>query len=367
MAPRRRVLLISNGHGEDSIGAAIVRRLHDFEVDAYPTLGDGKAYAGVCPIVGPRRHLPSQGLRRKGSLASDARAGFGIGNAVRFMRTNGDDYDDIIVVGDLVGVALCWWSGVRVRLYLDVYKSGRANSYSLLERWIIRRTCDLVLTRDTILAQQLQKAGIKARFAGNVMMDTIPDADYDATALRRHPLAIALLPGSRVDAPANFALQVEALRKVAGIADVDLFAAIAPGTDVEELARVSGLAAGPDVLAGDLIVHLSQGALASVFAASDVIMGQAGTANLQAIGLGKPVVSFLIDDAREARRARIAALTGESRIVVEKNAEALARAVSGLLTNDADRARRGAIGKERMGPPGAIDAIVAELSQDQQR
>ncbi len=367
MAPRRRVLLISNGHGEDSIGAAIARRLLDLEVDAYPTLGDGKAYADVCPIVGPRRHLPSQGLRRKGSLAGDARAGFGIGNAVRFMRTNSDDYDDIVVVGDLVGVALCWWSGVRVRLYLDVYKSGRANRYSMLERWIIRRTSELVLTRDSVLAEELQNARIKARFAGNVMMDTIPDAPYDAMALRRHALAIALLPGSRADAPSNFALQIEALRKVHGIADVDLFMALAPGTDVGELARVSGLATGPDVLAGDLNIHLSSGALASVFAASDIVLGQAGTANLQAIGLGKPVVSFLIDEAREARRARVAALTGDSRIVVGKDAGALADAVSSLLEDDADRARRGAIGRERMGPPGAIDAVVAELTKDERR
>lgn len=365
MAPRRRVLLISNGHGEDSIGAAIARRLSDFEVDAYPMLGDGRSYADACPIVGPRRYLPSQGHRRKGSLWADTLAGFGIGPAVRFMRTEGSDYDAIVVVGDMIGVALCWWNDVRVRLYLDVYKSGFANSYSALERWIIRRTCGLVLTRDRILAEQLSRARINARFAGNVMMDTIPNAAYDAQGLRRHRRAIAILPGSRTDASSNFALQIAALRQVPGIADVDLFAALAPGTDIGELASASQLAAAPDVLAGDLNIHISSNALASVFAASDIVLGQAGTANLQALGLGRPVVSFQVDHAREARRNRIAALTGDSRIVTERRPEALAVAITALLADDADRLRRGAIGKERIGPPGAIEAVLAELARDE--
>ena len=91
------------------------------------------------------------------------------------------------------------------------------------------------------------------------------------------------------------------------------------------------------------------------------MLGQGGTANLQALGLGRPVVSFLAEDARETRRRRIAALTGDSRIVVPRDAAALAGALAALLADDADRARRGAIGRERMGPGGAIAAIVEEL------
>ena len=83
--PVNKLLIISNGHGEDSIAAEIVRRLpKTIEVNAYPTLGDGRAYEGVCPIVGPRRHLPSEGHRLRGSLIRDALAGFGIGPAVGF-------------------------------------------------------------------------------------------------------------------------------------------------------------------------------------------------------------------------------------------------------------------------------------------
>ena len=107
--------------------------------------------------------------------------------------------------------------------------------------------------------------------------------------------------------------------------------------------------------------YLSRGALGNVLEASDLVLGQGGTANLQALGLGKPVVSFLPSQARGTRASRIASLVGESRIVVDATPDAIAEAIAQLLNNDADRLRRGAIGKERIGPGGAIDAIVAAL------
>jgi uncharacterized protein (TIGR03492 family) len=358
--PVRKLLVISNGSGEDSIGAEIVRRLpKSIEAAAYPTLGEGRAYVAVCPIVGPRRSLPSEGHRVRGSLLHDALAGFGIGPATRFMRTTEKDYDAILVVGDLLGVVMCWWSGNRVRLYLDVYKSGYDNRYSALERWLIARTCDLVLTRDANLAAQLPKA----RFAGNVMMDTLVSGPYDAAAHRRHPRSIAILPGSRVSMRENFAVQLAALRLVPGIEDIDLFMALARLEDAATLANATGLSIEGDALTdGTLTINIASGSLGAILAAGDLVLGQAGTANLQALGLGKPVVSFPAPDTTARRQARNAAFAGDSRIFTDRSPEDLAAALTHLLHDDADRQRRGAIGRERMGPGGAIDAIIAELT-----
>jgi uncharacterized protein (TIGR03492 family) len=357
--PPKRLLFISNGHGEDSIAAEIIRRLPaGFDVSAYPTLGDGRAYAAVCPIVGPRRHLPSEGHRVKGSLLRDALAGFGIGAATQFMRTEAKTYDAIVVVGDLLGVVMCWWSGNRVRIYLDVYKSGFDNSYSAIERWLIGRTCDLVLNRDERLAAQVPNG----RFAGNVMMDTLVTGPYDAASHRRHPLAIAILPGSRDSMRENFALQLAALRLVPNVKDVDLFIALARPEDAAALASVANLTVADDTLSdGRLTINFSSGSLGAVLGASDVVLGQGGTANLQALGLGRPVVTFLAEGTTASRAARNAALTGDSRIVVDRAPQPIAAALAHLLTDPTDRARRGAIGRERIGPPGAIEAIVAEL------
>ncbi len=371
--PARKLLVISNGHGEDSIAAEIVRRLPDsIEAAAYPTLGDGRAYAGVCPIVGPRRHLPSEGQRRRGSLLRDAVAGFGIRPAMRFMRTDAAAYDAILVVGDLLGVVMCWLAGRRARIYLDVYKSGYANSYSPLERWLLRRAADLVLTRDAILAGQLAAARVAARFAGNVMMDTVVTGPYDADSRRRNARAIAVLPGSRGALAANFALQLAALQRLPGIEGIDVFAVLPRAGDAADLDGLGGArltpASGRDgdlgtLTDGRVAIHLATGSLGAVVDACDVVLGQGGTANLQSLGLGRPVVSFLADDARETRRRRIAALTGDSRIVVPRDPDALAGALAALLADDADRTRRSAIGRARMGPPGAIPAIIEELTK----
>jgi len=89
-ASRRRFLFISNGHGEDWIAAAIVARLpRSIEVEAYPMIGAGNAYTGVCPMVGPRATLASEGWRNvKGSLQRDLANGglMTVPPALRFLQ-----------------------------------------------------------------------------------------------------------------------------------------------------------------------------------------------------------------------------------------------------------------------------------------
>jgi uncharacterized protein (TIGR03492 family) len=371
--PVNKLLIISNGHGEDSIAAEIVRRLpKTIEVNAYPTLGAGTSYEGVCPIVGPRRHLPSEGHRLQGSLIRDIFAGVGIRPALGFMRREAKKYDAILVVGDLLGVLMSFLSFRRVRIYLDVYKSGYDNSYSRLEQFVLRRSTDLVLTRDPILAGQLNAAGIKARFAGNVMMDTVSRGPYDPQRHRRSMRAIAVLPGSRTSLKDNFAVQLDALRRVPGIEGIDVFAVLARPGDATDLADSSGLRFKPakqeegaigTLTDGRVTVELSTGSLGAVIGASDLVLGQGGTANLQAIGLGKPVVSFHAEGSTERRMARNEALAGDARLFTPRDPAAMASAIAKLLADPDDRKRRGDIGKERMGPPGAIAAIIEELAK----
>jgi uncharacterized protein (TIGR03492 family) len=369
---RSRLLVISNGHGEDSIAAEIIRRLPPgIAAEAYPVLGPGSAYEGVCKLVGPRHSVPSEGHRTRFSLLRDTLAGLGIRAALHFLRTDGRHYDAILVVGDLVGVLYCWLSGRKVRIYLDVYKSGHDNRYSRGELFVLRRAAGLVLTRDAILADQLKAARVNARFAGNALMDTLVSGPYDALQRRRSARAIAVLPGSRKSAVDNFKVQLAALRRVPGIEGMDVFAALARGGDAEDLRAASGMrlsrSTGIDgdlgtLTDGRVTIQLSTGSLGAVLAASDVVLGQAGTANLQAIGVGKPVVSFLAAGTTARRAKRNADLAGDSRLFLPRDPAALATALTGLLYDDADRTRRGAIGRERMGPPGAIAAIIEELT-----
>jgi len=372
----RRVLFISNGFGEDSIAAAIIRHLPPGLVaEAYPTIGHGQAYAGVCDIVGPRASLPSEGWRNvKGSVARDILNGglfSKIGPALRFGRGIRQSYDLAVVVGDIVGVAGCFLVGARGIVYLDVYKTGYGRLYSAAERWLIGHTAAVTFCRSDNLAAPLRAAGRDARSAGNVMMDTIAYGDYNVTPRRRRFTAVALLPGSRQFTAESFALQIEALSLVTPTKRPDIFLALAGSVSLEELAHAAGLTIRPPTTAeaGDagslvgsgLTVQVARGAAGNLIAGADLVLSQAGTATVQALGLGKPVITFINPRDRRSRVNDENALFGEARLVVEPDAEHLAAAIEPLLDNPVERKRLGAVGRERIGPPGAIDEIVKAI------
>lgn len=377
----RRLLFISNGHGEDSIAAEIIRRLPGGVVaEAYPVIGEGLAYANVCAVVGPRAQVASEGWRNvRWSLLRDLVSG-GVGALVpglEFCRRVVGHYDGVVVVGDIVGVALCWLAGLRNVVYLDVYKTGYGRLYWPIERWLIGRTAAAVFCRSERLAAPLRSRGIDARCAGNVMMDTITYGDYDAQSRRTRPRAVTLLPGSRQFTAANFTLQVEALSMIAPDRRPDIFLAAAGGVSLEALARSAGLAVkgpmtgeagdGGTLVGAGLTVHVARGAAGNVIEAADLVLSQAGTATIQALGLGKPVVAFVGARDRRSRVRSESALFGEARQLVSAHAERLAEATERLLADPDECRRLGAVGRDRIGDPGAILAIVETIARCPQR
>jgi uncharacterized protein (TIGR03492 family) len=376
-ATRQRFLIISNGHGEDAIAAQLVASLPPtVSAEAYPMIGGGKAYDGICPVVGPRATLASEGWRNvKGSLRRDVING-GLGTvppALRFLRGLRGHYDRVVVVGDMVGVLACLATGHRGIIYIDVYKTGAARLYSRLEAMAIGKVASLVFCRTESLAMQLRRRGIDARAPGNLMMDTIPRGQYDAASRRRQTLAVTLLPGSRALTGESFALQIEALRQVPADLRPDVFLSVAGSVSVEDLARAAGmrraamLSAEPDDLGiledENLTVHMARGrAMGNLLEASEVVLSQAGTASVQALGLGRPVITFVNPRDRRSRFADEQKLFGAARTVVDAEAGTVGLALTDLLRDDAGRARLGAIGRERIGGPGALQAILAAIA-----
>lgn len=376
-ATRQRYLVISNGHGEDAIGAALVRRLTgQAHVESYPMIGSGKSYEGACRIVGPRATLASEGWRNvKGSLRRDVVSGglLTVPPALKFLRSVRGHYDKIIVIGDMVGILAALPTGLRDLIYLDVYKTGAARLYSAAEVWAIKQTCSTVFCRSDSLSEKLRAAGVDARCVGNIMMDAIPHGDYDARARRRAPLAVTLLPGSRALTAESFALQIGALRLIPEEERPDVFLAVAGSVNVEELAkaaslrRTSLLSTESDDLGelsdGNLTVHMARGvAMGNLVDASDVVLSQAGTATIQSLGLGRPAITFINPRDRRSRFNDEQNLFGEARIVTEAKVSDVSAALYGLLTNMSERMRLAEIGRSRIGGPGAMEAIVAEIT-----
>jgi uncharacterized protein (TIGR03492 family) len=367
-----RILFIANGNGEDSIAAEIISRLpQGFAADAFPVVGEGKAYYGICPIIGPRTQVASQGWRHtKGSMLRDLKSGMlsGVLPAIRFLRSVAAQYDKVIVIGDNVGLILCRLAGMKVSVYLDVFKSGYAHRYSRPEQWLIRSTSQTVFCRDAMLAKSLGETGVDARFAGNVMLDTVTYGAYNTHARRSAPLAVTLLPGSRSKTGESLGVQIEALHQLPSAVPIDVFVAVANGLMPHNLASSTGMAwvspstneaADLGMLMGEgLIVHLATGVAGNLIEAADLVLSQAGTATQQALGMGKPVITINRADNRRKRMADEQALMGEARILVENDPAALSAATLKLLTNAEERVRLGAIGRERLGPAGAASKIV---------
>lgn len=379
-ATRQRYLVISNGHGEDAIGSALVKRLsQSAQVEAYPMIGSGKAYEGACRIVGPRATLASEGWRNvKGSLRRDIVTGglWTVPPALKFLRSVRGHYDKIIVVGDMVGVLAGLAMGLRDLIYLDVYKTGAAQLYSSPEAWAIKKSCQTVFCRARNLADQLTTEGVDARAVGNIMMDAIPYGDYNASKRRKRPMAVTLLPGSRALTAESFAIQVAALRLLPEQDRPDVFLAVAGSVNVEELAKAASLrrtallSTESDDLGelsdGNLTIHMARGvAMGNLVVDSDIVLSQAGTATIQSLGLGRPAITFMNPRDRRSRFTDEQNLFGDARKVTEAKPEAVAEALRELLVNETKRRHLAQMGHIRIGDPGAMDKIVAEITERQ--
>lgn len=367
----RRLLFVSTSSGEDSVAAEIIRRLPaGLIVEAYPAIGEGTAFHGLCAIVGPRA-LPPRWRRARYSVPHD----FGLGNArafwpgVQFLRRLRKSYDRVVVVGDIAALAGCWAAGIRNVIFLDLHRTGHGRPYSALDRQLIGRTAALTFCRHESLATALIADGHNARSVGNVLMDCVPYGDYDAMSRRTQPTAVTLLPGSRAGNSESFALQINALRSLPPQDRPDIFLAVAGSVSIDDLARAAGLhrsglltgqSADLSTLRDErLTVHMARGAaLGNLIEASDVVMSQADTATVQAIGLGRPVISFRTFRDRGARYRDEQGLFGIARIVTLPDVLSVSQALRVLIENGEERARIGALGRERAGGVGAIREVV---------
>ena len=71
----KRVLFLSNGHGEDLNASLVLRALRHFapemEMAAMPIVGRGNAYRKLgVPIIGPTQQLPSGGFTKPCELVA---------------------------------------------------------------------------------------------------------------------------------------------------------------------------------------------------------------------------------------------------------------------------------------------------------
>ena len=393
---KRGVLFISNGHGEDLIAARIISRLPangTLLISALPVVGKGRAYEGLgVGLIDEGREMPSGGFICNGprNLAMDLRAGLlaQTRRQIKALKEASPRTDLAVCVGDCLLLILAGRYLRRPIIFVPTAKSDYVAPHWRIERWLMRHYCTRVFPRDALTARSLAGHGIPAEFLGNVMMDAL---DYTDGRLPSPPNAwrIGILPGSRLEAYLNMedlaraTLALHAL-SVSQAADrrITFLVALAGGLSFSALAgnlAPAGWSAEPleqqtavSGLQGYLVsrrggdqprLAVLQERFADIIAASDVVLGLAGTANEQAVGLGKPVVTFVgrgpqfttrfLNTQKKLLDGAISVVTREPRAIADE--------VYSLLFNQTRRETMAGIGRERMGPPGGAGRIAGEI------
>ena len=110
-----RILLLSNGHGEDLSGALLAQSLRELghQTQALPLVGKGNAYRNAeIPLLGQTREFSTGGLgytSLQGRLTEliQGQVLYLLQQLMRLLR-HANRFDLIVVVGDVIPVIAAW-------------------------------------------------------------------------------------------------------------------------------------------------------------------------------------------------------------------------------------------------------------------
>ncbi len=316
----QKALFISNGHGEDLNASQIAKALRQqqskLEIGAMPIVGQGNAYRNLgFEIIGPTEALPSGGFiyNDRLELVKDIRSGLFslLWGQIQAIRNYSRERVAVFAVGDVVAVLGAYLTGNPYIIFL-VSSSGHYENrmkFPTLINWLLKSArCKIIFTRDKYTADLLNAQGFsKAIFAGYPVMDILEITGKDLQLLPNLP-SIAFLPGSRLpEAGTNLQLLLDlAIETTALFPDgIQFCAAVTPNlvnpdpTGIAPLQRVAE-ARGWEYSSAGVLIHpqhqLKVGcfydAFPDILHQCNLVVGMAGTAIEQAVGLGKPVIQI---------------------------------------------------------------------------
>lgn len=307
----KTILFLSNGHGEDTCNGEIIKQLLSLDstvkIAAVPIVGEGQVYRRLgVPILTPTQTLPSGGFLYMNPFVflKDITSGL-IGllcKQLQIIRKEVKNYDLVMVTGDIVVAAIAYLTQKPYIIFLSAYSSyyeGKLNLGLILPYLLNHKRCLAVFTRDQFTAEDLQKQGIKkAQFVGTPMMDNLTPTKVNLNLDSGFP-RVAILPGSRLPEALN---NLKLLLKLVELIDnknlqkIQFRVAAVPGLMVEldELALSLGWQhqSGTLISKTGLKVMCYCDSFADILNEADLVLGMAGTANEQAVGLGKPVITI---------------------------------------------------------------------------
>ena len=418
----QQILGLSNGHGEDAIGAQILQAVRQeatqagiaVTVTALPLVGEGNAYDRAdIPCISPVRSRPPSGgfiYMDPRQLWRDLQGGL-VGITLRQWQlvqawtrsvqiSGGQPW--VLAVGDIVPLLFAWRSQApygfvgtaKSEYYLrdsdgHFLRSRRAEGWSgsvylPWERWLMARPrCRAVFPRDRLTTDILKQWAIPAMDLGNPMMDGFlpvlsnkPPSkfiDPQSPPAPSAPLNILIIPGSRSPEAYRNWTQLTALATAIANAfphrSIQFHGAIAPGLDLTRLGKELPAHWQPGSAPHtwhhrQAMLHLTVGQFYQQALEAHVGLAMAGTATEQLVGLGQPVITMVGQGPQftPAFAEAQTRLLGPSVTLVSSVEDGVA-ALRSLLEHPQRWSAIARNGRDRLGRPGAAQRIAQHFLQ----
>ncbi len=389
-----RLLFISNGYGEDIIGAHIAKKIHSknpqLTTAAFPTVGSGAFYNKMgIRLVGRGAELPSEGfVRSLGEFIRDVKNGF-LSKTLRMglsLRALSKGFDFLIIIGDpylLLFTSLFSDMKKGRKIFVGAQQSEWYGSrkpfkqhYSTVERLWLRRFPGLVYVRDNKTMEFLRGKRLPSvRCSGNPMMDCFDI--HEKPVFPGDWRIIGILPGSKQEAYDNLTLVFDIITVLSLRGEIFIYAiALSPQLEQAKIRRMFGLlpqdAARRDeeelytlyhhTKSGSSVI-ISQKIFGDIIKESVAVIGLSGTGNEQAAGLGKPVFASWGEGPQITKKFMTAQkkLLGPSLFLYPPEPEAIAQGITATLGNKALLKNVAENGMMRIRGRGSIEIMAREI------
>ena len=310
-----RILLLSNGHGEDLSGSLIAKQLVNsgYSVEALPIVGKGIHYEKEkIKIIGKTKEFTTGGI---GYNSFKGRLNEIFGGEIIYVLKRlyltykiRKKYNYFFVVGDIVPVFFAWVCKKDFFTYLVAYSSHYEGKLKLpwpSKFFLISKKAKKIYTRDFLTANDLTSQLKKTvSFFGNPYMDKY---FFRGKELKKSDFSIGLFPGSRFpEILNNFVLILEVLE---ALSDFSYFQKIEfnfaivnalSSSKIREIFENRKWVYLEKINEKNLLkfqyksltVNLYWNTFDEILLKSRLCISMAGTAAEQAIGLGKPVIQI---------------------------------------------------------------------------
>lgn len=385
------ILVVSNGLFEDMMACQIIKNLKKIYPSiffkALPLVGEGKAYIQEnIEILGPCKNLPSEGLVHFGfkNFIKDIKEGLInlLIQQIKIIRKEGEKVDFIIAVGDIFLCFLCgFFSGKKV-IFASTAQSIYIRKIDRLNIYLVKRYAKVVFPRDQATTKYMKKFDIPAIYFGSLAMDCIEISGKNFNIPEKSKV-IGMLIGRRKDAFEKLKYLLEIVEEIEielkkRNYEISIFFIISLPLfsinkeefkkNIEILNWRFAEENKKEGIIGYLIKNSNKIIVTDEFGdvinKSNLVIGFSGAANEQAVGFGKPVITFPVKNnlypwkffKKEQKN-----LLGEAVFPLPYDKKIIVKKIFSILNNSKIEEKVKKIGLERVGPKGAGEKIASYI------